>query len=117
MAVVLDARADEYNFALFSAKGGELQRLTEDLAMKRDQIVAKLKEVTGTIHLVGNSRGFREQGLVGNNILYADEIHSIPYGINVARLGLKQIKAGRLEDPLKLAPHYSHRPNIREYPH
>ncbi|MBU1617298.1 MAG: tRNA (adenosine(37)-N6)-threonylcarbamoyltransferase complex dimerization subunit type 1 TsaB [Candidatus Margulisbacteria bacterium] len=116
MAVMLEARADEYNFALFSAKEGKLQRLTDDLVMKQAQIVAKLKGVTGELHLVGATQGLRAD-LAGSNYLFADETHSIPYGINVARLGLARIKAGQQEDPLSLAPQYSHRPNIREYPH
>lgn len=114
MAVVLDARADEYNFALFSAKRGKLQRLTDDLVVKLDALAAKLKKITGPIHLVGSIDGLKERGL-GDNFFYADESHSIPYGLNVARLGLEKIKNGERADLLKLVPHYSHQPNIREF--
>ncbi|MFA5034762.1 MAG: tRNA (adenosine(37)-N6)-threonylcarbamoyltransferase complex dimerization subunit type 1 TsaB [Candidatus Margulisiibacteriota bacterium] len=114
MAVVLDARADEYNFALFSAKGGKLQRLTDDLVVKLGALADKLKKISGPIHLAGNTKGLKECGL-GDNFLFAEENHSIPYGLNVARLGLEKIKNGERADLLKLVPHYSHQPNIREF--
>ena len=96
IAVVLDAKRDEYNFALFSASGGVLKRLTDDLVLKMDQIKAKVSEISGEVHL-------------------AEGKNSHPYGINVAKLGLLKIKSGEISDPLKLVPQYSHQPNIREY--
>jgi tRNA threonylcarbamoyladenosine biosynthesis protein TsaB len=124
MAVILDAKADEYNFALFGASKGELKRLTDDLVLKFDHMMEKLSRISGEIYLAGNIKGIREpldfsrgkQG-IGNrdNFHLAEDIHSHPYGINVARLGLSKIKAGQIEDPLKLVPSYSHKPNIREF--
>jgi tRNA threonylcarbamoyladenosine biosynthesis protein TsaB len=114
MAVILDARADDYNFALFGAHEGQLRRLTDDLVMDFKKIVDKLTRVSGQLHLVGNLKTFKGE-LKSNNLLLAEDIHSHPYGINIARLGLLKIKGGETEDPLKLVPRYSHRPNIREY--
>jgi len=96
IAVILDAKRDEYNFALFSASGGVLKRLTDDLVMKMDQIEEKLAAISGEVHLAKGSNAH-------------------PYGINVAKLGLLKIKAKEISDPLKLIPQYSHTPNIREY--
>ncbi|MBU0672155.1 MAG: tRNA (adenosine(37)-N6)-threonylcarbamoyltransferase complex dimerization subunit type 1 TsaB [Candidatus Margulisbacteria bacterium] len=118
MVVILDAKRDEYNFALFGAHQGKLKRLTDDLVLPIDKIMAKLSEITGEMYLVGNTAGVRDQGLGGRgNFHFAEEIHSHPFGINVARLGLLKITAGETEDPLKLTPKYSHKPNIREYKH
>jgi tRNA threonylcarbamoyladenosine biosynthesis protein TsaB len=96
IAVMLDAKWDEYNFALFGAHDGEIKRLTEDMVLTKSHIDKKLGDVKGKIHLVDGSK-----------------MH--PYGINVARLGLTKIKGGQTEDPLELVPVYSHRPNIREF--
>jgi len=116
MAVVLDAKADEYNFALFGASSGKLKRLTDDLVIRFDKLVDKLSKISGQIHLVGNLGKTRNSQLATrNNFHFAEDMHSHPYGINVARLGLFKIKAGESADPFKLTPKYSHKPNIREY--
>ena len=114
MAVILDAKADEYNFALFGASSGKLKRLTDDLVVKADTLLDKLSKVSGEIHLVGNLKDF-EGKLKAQNFHFAEDLHSHPFGINVARLGLIKIKAGKTDDPLKLVPKYSHKPNIREF--
>ena len=51
----------------------------------------------------------------GQRILIADEIHSHPYGVNVARLGAEKLNRGETVDPLTLVPSYSHQPNVREF--
>lgn len=114
MAVVLDAKAADYNFALFGVDKGVLRRLTDDLVLNLDKIVEKLSAVKGPIHLAGNLSKIRPR-LKGDNFLFAEEAHGQPYGINVARLGELKIRAGQTEDILKLVPNYSHKPNIREY--
>lgn len=113
MAVVLDAKADEYNFALFGAAGGKLKRLTDDLVIKLDVLKDSLSRISGDIWVVGNIKEVR--GIKGENYHFAEEVHSHPYGINVAKLGCLKIKAGQIDDLLKLVPQYSHKPNIREF--
>lgn len=116
MAVVLDARADEYNFALFGASSGSLKRLTNDLVLKLEHIVKKLQEISGEIYLVGNLSEIRNRLVEGKGkYRFVGEIHSLPYGINVAKLGWQKIKARQIDDPLKLIPRYSHKPSFREF--
>lgn len=116
MAVVLDARADEYNFALFGASGGKLKRLTDDLVLRLVHMVDMLKKITGEIYLVGNLKGLKDFGRwTLDNFHFAEEVHSHPYGINVARLGMLKIKSGETSDPLKLVPNYSHKPSFKEF--
>jgi len=122
MAVILDAKADEYNFALFGASQGKLKRLMDDLVLKLDVLMEKLSRISGNIWIVGNISHEPLWFMVkdiksidGENYHFAEEIHSHPYGINVARFGLLKIKAGQIDDPLKLTPHYSHKPNVREF--
>jgi len=87
VAAILDARWDEFNVAIFEVKSGQLKRLTEDKVVKEAEI--------------DDQGAVRETGQ--------------PLGVNVAKLGLIKLKAGQVEDPLKLVPKYSHMPNIREY--
>lgn len=116
MAVILDARSDEYNFALFGASGGKLKRITADMVLTLDKLKDRLGKMTGEIWLVGNLKELRNSELgVRDNFHFADEVHCHPYGINVARLGLQKIRSGDIDDPLKLVPNYSHQPNIREF--
>jgi tRNA threonylcarbamoyladenosine biosynthesis protein TsaB len=113
MAVILDAKSDEYNFALFGASGGKIKRLTDDLVIKLDKLIERLSKISGDIWVVGNIKDIK--GIKGENFHFAEDFHSHAYGINVARLGALKIKAGEIADPLKLVPQYSHKPNIREY--
>ena len=112
MAVALDAKRDEFNFALFGASDGQLKRLTDDLVLSLQKMVDKLSKISGKLHLTGNTVELRKK-LSGQNFIFAEDVHSHPYGINVARLGEVKIKAGQTVDPQKFVPQYSHMPNIR----
>jgi len=116
IAVILDARADEYNFALFGASAGKLKRLTDDLVIKFDKLANCLLKITGDIYLVGSLEKVRASGiLVRDNFHFTPEIHSHPYGTNVARLGWAKIQAGQMDDLLSLVPQYSHKPSFKEF--
>ncbi|MBN3032477.1 MAG: tRNA (adenosine(37)-N6)-threonylcarbamoyltransferase complex dimerization subunit type 1 TsaB [Candidatus Saganbacteria bacterium] len=110
---VLDARGDEYNCALFGSSGGRLTRLTDDLVMKLAVLQARLSGISGEIWLAGKTGELR--AIKRDNLHFAADIHGQPYGLNVARLGREKFKAGKTDDPLKLAPVYSHQPNFREF--
>jgi tRNA threonylcarbamoyladenosine biosynthesis protein TsaB len=114
MAVILNARMDEYNFALFGASQGKLKRLTDDLVLKLDVLLDRISRISGEIWLIGDIKDIKE--IKGENFHFAEKIHCHPYGVNVARLGMIKLKAGQKDDPLKLTPRYSHKPNIREFP-
>ena len=111
--VVLAARADEYNCALFGASQGKLKRLTADVVMKLTALKERITGIAGEICLTGETKELKN--LKTNNLHFAEEVHGHPYGTNVARIGLEQIRAGKTDDPLKLVPLYSHQPNIREF--
>lgn len=115
MAVVTDARADEYNFALFGATSRKLKRLTRDLVLKFDHLVEKLSKVQGILYLMGVISEIHERILEKNpksQMRIVDPIHSYPYGINVAKLGLIYLKQGKGDAYLTLVPSYSHEPNL-----
>jgi len=112
IAALLSARLDEYNFALFGASCGKLNRLTDDLVVKLDKLNQTLANIAGKIYLAGNTADLK---LSGDNFHFAEEIHSHPYGINVARVGIIKMKSGKKDDLLSLTPRYSHQPNIREF--
>ncbi len=111
--VILAARGDEYNCALFGLTKGKLTRLTDDAVLKLDAIKQRLAAVSGEFWLAGDLDGLRE--LARPNLHLAEAQQGQPYGTNVARLGLEKIKAGRIDDPLQLVPSYSHQPNFREF--
>ncbi|MFH1825670.1 MAG: tRNA (adenosine(37)-N6)-threonylcarbamoyltransferase complex dimerization subunit type 1 TsaB [bacterium] len=91
IAVMLDAKRDEFNFATFKPVAGRLERLTEDQVLREIEIKAKIT----------------------NDVLLLDGRQTHPLGINVAKIGLALLKSGQTADPLKLVPQYSHLPNIR----
>jgi tRNA threonylcarbamoyladenosine biosynthesis protein TsaB len=111
--VILGARADEYNCALFGASQGKLTRLTDDVVMKLAALKERLGGITGEIWVTGDTKELKN--LKTTNPHFAEDVHGHLYGTNVARIGLELIKAGKLADPLKLVPLYSHQPNIKEF--
>jgi tRNA threonylcarbamoyladenosine biosynthesis protein TsaB len=114
IAVILDARLDEYNFALFGSSGGKLKRLTDDLVFKLERLLGLLEKISGKLFLAGNLSEVRGK-ISKPNLCFSEEINAIPFGVNVAKLGLMRFEKGESDDPLKLAPHYSHRPVFREF--
>jgi hypothetical protein len=50
-----------------------------------------------------------------DNILLADPRNTAPWAVNVARIGLEKLRKKEVDDHIKIAPSYSHKPNIREY--
>lgn len=123
IAVILHARSEEYNFALFGAARGKLKRLTDDMVIKAEALEERISRISGEIWVAGDTRVIKDikpclpagRGIKKRNIHFVDGVHSQPYGTNVAQLGLIKFKDGKRDDPLKLAPRYSHQPNIREY--
>ncbi len=113
IAVVLDARADEYNYALFDASKGVLMRKSADEVIKLEDFKEKLLKINQPLRIAGKINEF--VNVNNENLHFADKLLCSPLGINVARLGLLKIKAGQTEDIFQLAPQYSHKPNIREF--
>ncbi|MFA5839503.1 MAG: tRNA (adenosine(37)-N6)-threonylcarbamoyltransferase complex dimerization subunit type 1 TsaB [Candidatus Margulisiibacteriota bacterium] len=113
IAVVLDARADEYNYALFVASKGAMKRISADEVIKLDDLKAKLLSVNEPMRIAGKVVEF--ENVMNKNLHFADRSLCDPLGINVAKLGLIKIKAGQTEDVYQLSPKYSHKPNIREF--
>lgn len=113
IGVILDARADEYNSALFEASKGVLKRISADEVINSEDFKAKLLSVNEPLRIAGNVVAFEH--LKNENLHFADKSLCAPLGVNVAKLGLLKIKAGETEDLFQLAPQYSHKPNIREF--
>ncbi len=115
-AVITDARSAEYNFALFTSNGGAIGRLTNDLVLTAERIVDILSRVKGPLYLAGQTSGiFAEILAVNPETRVVEMANSQPWAGLVAILGEKLLAEGKLDDPLKLAPRYSHTPNIREW--
>ncbi len=113
VAVAVNACRDDYNFSLWGAGRGGLQRLTGDITAKLDRIIAQLSKVEGKMVLAAD--GALRKSIKNDNILLAGAEHVQPWAVNVAGIGLEKLKRKETEDYVKLAPSYSHKPNIREF--
>jgi len=108
---VTDASRDDFNLALFGTSAGKLRRLTEDAVANMDQIVKLLSQVKGTIYLTGIISDISAK-LQMTNIKM---VESLPLPVNVAKLGLKKIRVGEVDDYLILMPYYSEKLGIKEW--
>lgn len=109
IAVVCDAVRGEVNFALFAAGTAGFKRLTDDMTVPEARIKDLLSGIKGEIHVVSSvpqdiTGGPGEQMAAGSQ-------NAVPRGVNAAIIALSKGDA----DLLKLAPKYSHMPNVREY--
>jgi tRNA threonylcarbamoyladenosine biosynthesis protein TsaB len=116
IAVATDACQDDYNFALFRPNNGMIERLTDDAVIPIDRLIGLLSKVRGELYLIG----YNEELISpirstnpGTRILFGHNF--IASGYAVALAGEQMIKEGKIEDPLKLMPKYSHMPKIRTW--
>jgi len=115
---VLDACKEDFNLALFASKNKNLNRLTDDMVLSLDKIIGTLSKIKGEAYLVCPHPGLTGRFLEAapsTNIKIVPQAKSWPSAVNVALIGLARFKKGETEDYLTLIPHYSHKPNIREY--
>ncbi|MFH1710569.1 MAG: tRNA (adenosine(37)-N6)-threonylcarbamoyltransferase complex dimerization subunit type 1 TsaB [bacterium] len=123
VAVAVNACKDDYNFSLWGSSRGGLKRLTNDITVKMDRILEVLSSVKGPITLAADgalsARGGSAFGgkkyIRNDNILIAEDKNTVPWAVNVARIGIEKLRKNEVEDHIKLAPSYSHKPNIREH--
>ncbi len=113
VAVAVNACRDDYNFSLWGSSGGKLKRLTADITVKIDRIIEVMSSVKGKITLAADAT--LKKTVKSDNILLADPRNTVPWAMNVARIGLEKLRNKEVEDYIKLSPSYSHKPNIREY--
>ena len=123
IAIAVNACRDDYNLSLWGSDRGELKRLTRDITVKIDRIVEVLSSVKGNIILAADE-ALRKR-IKSDNILLAEPKNVVPWAVNVASIGLEKLSARggsafggknkEIDDYIKLAPSYSHKPNIREF--
>lgn len=114
----LDACREDFNLALFTVRGQNLTRLTEDMVLNIDKIVGTLRKIKGKAYLVCPHSGLPTRVLEmfpNTSITILPVGRSWPFATNVAMIGLEKLKKKETDDFIALAPHYSHKPNIREY--
>jgi tRNA threonylcarbamoyl adenosine modification protein YeaZ len=113
VAIAVNACRDDYNFSLWGSNNGKLKRLTGDITVKIGKIVEKLSEVRGKLILAADET--LRKMIKNDNILVAEQKNIVPWAVNVASIGLEKLKNNEVGDYIKMAPNYSHKPNIREY--
>lgn len=113
VAVIVNACRDDYNVALFASCGGKLKRLTGDITAKLASIEEVISSVQGRLVLAADGKLVKT--IKNKNISLADPSNTVPWAINVARIGLTKLKNRELDDHIRIVPAYSHKPNIREY--
>ncbi len=116
IGAVTDACKDDYNFALFRSRKGKVERLTKDLVIHFDKLCGFLSRIRKEIYLTGNcGEVMAKVAELNPDTKIAVGHFNIPTGFNTALIGEKMIREGKISDPLKLMPNYSHDPNIREF--
>lgn len=113
IAVAVNACRDDYNFSLWGSRRGKLIRLTDDFSVGIGRIIDVLSSVKGRITLAADE--ILRKRIKSDNILLAEPKNAVPWAVNVARIGIEKLRKNEIADAVKLAPSYSHGPNIREY--
>lgn len=115
-AAITHARSNEYNFALFGTANHKLKRLTDDLIIPFDKLIAKLSQINRILTLCGEAeKVFDELKKRRPDTKISAALNNIPRGVSAAFLGAFLFKALSRNGHLKLCPKYSHQPNIREF--
>ena len=105
---VMDARRSQVYNALFRAEGGTLTRLREDRAISLEELGRELREISGTIYLVGDGSDLTHRTLKDTvpNLAIPPEHRRHQRASGVALAAVKQIEAGEVIDAASLVPNY-----------
>ena len=108
ICAAMDARRSQVYNALFSAKAGEITRLTPDRAISLQELGEELKTCAGTVYLVGDGAKLCFETLKAQiptlYLLPEHRVHQRAVGTGLA--ALKRIAAGDVGDGNALAPNY-----------
>lgn len=98
--VILDAKRNELNVALFAVAAGKLKRLTDDFVIDEEKLSAKIKNIKGKFTIASALKNFAQ---------------CFPRASNVALIAKDKVKSTGLEGFLSLIPKYSHKSNITAF--
>ena len=104
----MDARRNQVYNALFRAKAGKLERVTEDRAIALADLKTELEQLDGPIFLVGDGAALTHKTLSGeiSNLVLPPEHRVHQRATGVAILAAKKIAAGETCDGNALTPNY-----------
>ena len=108
LCAAMDARRSQVYNALFSAKGGEITRLTPDRAISLAELGEELRSAEETVYLVGDGAKLCYDTLKEQcpklYLLPEHRVHQRAVGTGLA--ALKRIAAGDVGDGNALTPNY-----------
>ncbi|MBU0687464.1 MAG: tRNA (adenosine(37)-N6)-threonylcarbamoyltransferase complex dimerization subunit type 1 TsaB [Candidatus Margulisbacteria bacterium] len=115
--IILDAKSDEFNLALFADAKDGLKRLTDDFVISRDKLFEKIKQIDGNLIVAGalDKLDLPKELKNKDNLTFVSFLKSFPRAVNVAKIAVNKVKEAGLESFLSLIPKYSHRPNIKRF--
>lgn len=107
---LLDARKNEVYGAIYDNRGEDIERKSDYLCVKIEQILNMLDQPT--IFLGEGAYRYKEEIVsdLGDKAIIADPLVSLPRGANVAILGLEKLRRNEFEDPFSLKPLYVRKP-------
>lgn len=105
---VMDARRNQVYNALFRAEGGSITRIREDRAISLEELGEELREISGTIYLVGDGSDLTHRTLKDTvpNLALPPEHRRHQRASGVALAAVKQIEVGGPCDAASLTPNY-----------
>ena len=105
---VMDARRNQVYNALFRAEAGTLTRLREDRAISLEELGKELREIPGTIYLVGDGSELTWKVLKDDlpNLALPPEHRRHQRASGVALAAAAQIEGGEACDAASLTPNY-----------
>lgn len=105
----MDARRNETYAAIFKCEGGEIKRLTEDMALSIEKLGQMLKEYDSeNIYLAGDGYEPVSAGLTKAGVVLSDTPHLLrgQSAYSVARVAKRKYDAGEYVSDTELKPTY-----------
>ncbi len=105
---VMDARRDQVYNAVFYARQGKLERITEDRAISLEELSREIKNYQDLIFLVGDGSILCYNTLLESvpNLVLPPEHRMHQRASGVATVAAKEIAAGKICDGATLTPNY-----------
>ncbi|MFA9380516.1 MAG: tRNA (adenosine(37)-N6)-threonylcarbamoyltransferase complex dimerization subunit type 1 TsaB [Acetanaerobacterium sp.] len=104
----MDARCNQVYTALFCAKDGGIDRLSEDGAMTVDELAHRLSQFDEPVFLVGDGASlcYNKMSMDIPGVRLAPEHLVYQRAAAVCRLGLEAVRDGKAQSAQTLAPNY-----------
>jgi len=110
---ILDAKKSQVYTAIYNTQEGIVEPLSDHMAIDLEELVVRIKSFKQKVTFLGDGVPVFKNSLLemlGDKVVFANEVNSLPRGASVAQLGLRLLEQNQMVNLLELQPFYIRKP-------